>query len=350
MIDYWVECDCDAWVLDLKDRRRDIWQPQGSVTEEVKSKKELPREEPEDGNSKLENKKTLRPQATRDDKMSGAYQTFKILDLLWNLQDASGQLASRPKYWQKTTRASISTVAEVASGRRVGKGRPAHGENSNAAKANRRRKSHPSCVQGDNHTLEKAAYIKKHWEQLRVTAPGLPEKVPESIMRSGRVALAEIKANLPSYLQPFKFNFTPTVYSKGTSSHIPNLKGLSLPMSLISHPPSGATLPLHTPRCIPEKQAVHRAVRHSYGTRKNHRYPSGSTLIADSEFSAEDTIVVAAPLTPKVRRIKRMGSLGTILSSSPEIYHDAEEGPDESGSGTSQEYHDAIEWGATAGL
>jgi NAD-dependent SIR2 family protein deacetylase len=301
VIDYWVECDCDAWVLDLKDRRRDIWLPQGSVTDEVKSKRELPREESGDGNSKLENKKNLRPQATRDDKMSGAYHTFKILDLLWNLEDGSGQLASRPTYWQKTTRASIGTVAEVESSRRGGKGRQAQRENSNAAKTNRRRKSHPSCLQDDNHALEKVAYIKKHWEQLRVTAPGLPEKVPESIMRSGRVALAEIKANIPSYLRPFEFNFTPTAYGKVTSSHIPNLKGLSLPMNLISHPPSGVTLPLHSPRSVAEKQALHHAVRHSYGTRKNHRYSSDSILSADGEFSAEDTIVVAAPLTPKAR-------------------------------------------------
>jgi hypothetical protein len=35
-----------------------------------------------------------------------------------------------------------------------------------------------------------------------------------------------------------------------------------------------------------------------------------------------------------------MGSLGTILSSPPEIYHDAEEALDE---GSSQEYHDALE-------
>ena len=58
-------------------------------------------------------------------------------------------------------------------------------------------------------------------------------------------------------------------------------------------------------------------------------------------------LVVAAPLTPKSKRIKRMGSLGTILSSSPETYHDAQEGPDDTGSGSSQEFHDAIEWRAT---
>jgi NAD-dependent SIR2 family protein deacetylase len=349
IIDYWVECDCDSWVLDLKDRRGDIWLPQG-VTEELKSKRELPKDEPGEINPKSDNKKISRPQATRDDKMSGAYHTFKILDLLWNLKDDRGHLAGRSTYWQKGGRASICTAAEVQPSRRVSKGRPPKKENSNVAKASKRRKSYPRTVRDENleREREKVAYVRKQWEQLRIQAPSLPAEMPESVVRYGRVVLADLKANIPTFLQPFKFDFKPGAYSKDTSSsHLPNLKGLSLPpqMSLISHPPSGATLPLHSPRAVVEN----RAVNHSYSTRTNHRFSSDSTLVAGSDFSAEDTIVVAPPLTPKSRRIKRMGSLGTILSSSPEIYHDAEEGPNNAGSGNSQEFHDAIEWRATAG-
>jgi NAD-dependent SIR2 family protein deacetylase len=352
VIDYWVECDCDAWVLDLKDRRGDIWLPQGAAAEETKAKRELPkehsREEAVEAKPKSDIKKTTRPQATRDDKMSGVYHTFKILDLLWDLKDDRGQQASRPTYWQKASRVSIGAVPDLELSRRVRRGRPPKKEKNNATKAIKRRKSYPSCAQDENRLLEKVAFLTKQWEKLRVSAPGLPAKIPESVVRSGRVVLSELQANLPRFLQDFKFSFTPSVYSKDNSSYLPNLKGLSLPpqMSLISHPPSGVTLPLHSPRTVVEEKAV----SHPYYTRTSHRFSSDSTLVGDGEFSAEDTIVVAPPLTPKTRRIKRMGSLGTILSSSPEIYHDAQEGPDDAGSGTSQEYHDAIEWRPVAGI
>ena len=345
VIDYWVECDCDAWVLDLKDRREDIWLPQGTTSEEPKTQREPSREESAEVKPKPDTRKTVRPQSTRDDKMSGVYHTFKILDLLSDLTDDRGQQASRPTYWQKTSRASIGSVPDPEPSRRVGRGRPPRKEKGTVKKEARRRKSYPSCVQDDNREREKIEFLTKQWERLRVSAPGLPAKIPESVVRSGRVVLAEVQANLPSFLQPFKFNFTPGVYVKDTSSYLPNLKGLSLPpqMSLLSHPPSGITLPLHSPRPVVEFNAV----KHPYGTRASHRFSSDSTLVTDSEFSAEDTIVVAAPLTPKSKRIKRMGSLGTILSSSPETYHDAQEGPDDTGSGSSQEFHDAIEWRAT---
>jgi NAD-dependent histone deacetylase SIR2 len=347
VIDYWVECDCDSWVLDLKDRRGDIWLPQG-VVEEPKKKRVLSRENTGDTKQKSDEKKISRPQATRDDRMSGAYHTFKLLDLLGNLKDDRGQPAGRPTYWQKTSRASIGGVTEVRQGRKVPNGRGPQKENNNVAKATKRRKTYPSCVPEDNRDVERIAYLKEQWDQLRAKAPGLPARIPESVIRSGRVVLAEVEANLPSFLQPFKFTFDPGAYAKGTSSHIPNLKGLSLPpqMSLISHPPSGATLPLHSPTGGVGK----RTANHPYGTRTSHRFSSASTLVTESGCTAEDTIVVAPlPLTPKSKRIKRMGSLGTILSSSPEIYHDAEEGPDDADSGTSQDFHDAIEWRMTVG-
>lgn len=347
VIDYWVECDCDAWVLDLEDRRADISLPQG-IVEEPKKKRELSRENTGDTTQKPDEKKISRPQATRDDRMNGAYHTFKMLDLLWNLKDDRGQPAGRPTYWQKAPRASIGNAMDVQQGRKVSKARAPRKENNNTTKAAKRRKTYPSCMPDDNRDVDRIAYLEKQWDQLRVKAPGLPARIPESVIRSGRVVLAEVEANLPSFLQPFKFTFNPGAYAKGTSSHIPNLKGLSLPpqMSLVSHPPSGATLPLHSPTGEDAEKIAH----HSYGTRKSHRFSSASTFVAESECTAEDTIVVAPPpLTPKSKRIKRMGSIGTILSSSPEIYHDVEERPDDADSGTSQEFHDAIEWRTAVG-
>ena len=341
VIDYWVEWDCDAWVLDLKERRGDIWLPQSSTTEEAKNRRELSREDSREAKPKPDARRTSRPQATRDDKMSGVYHTFKILDSLRSLSDGRGHQANRSSYWQKPTRMSMPAAPTKEPTRKGTAAPTAKKESSGRARASKRRKSHPSTVRDDNHELEKIAFLTKQWEQLRTTAPSLPTKIPESVVQSGRVVLAELKANLPSFLTPFKFTFTPGGYSKGTSSHLPNLRGLSLPvgMNLISHPPSGATLPLHSPRTIVESKPMN----HAYGTRAAHRFSSESTLIADGEFSAEDTIIVA-PMTPNSKRIKRMGSLGKILSSSPEIYHDAEEGSDETRSGSSQEFHDAIEW------
>ena len=43
VIDYWVEMDCDAWVDDLRGRRGDLWERQGTL--KLPIQKELPREE-----------------------------------------------------------------------------------------------------------------------------------------------------------------------------------------------------------------------------------------------------------------------------------------------------------------
>lgn len=358
VIDYWVECDCDAWVLDLKSRRGDLWLPQG-VVEDTKSSKEQAKEKRKEPKPTAVNKKTVRPQSTRDDRMSGAYHTFKILDLLWKLRDDRGEIAPRPTYWQKRARASTGSIIETQApaSKRLSKNTQTK-KNNTSVITNNRRMSYPSYIHDENRDAEKIAYIEKQWEQLRVKAPGLPEKVPESVVRSGRVALSDL-SNLPLFLPSFKYSFNPGTYDITSSSHIPNLKGLSLPpqMSLLSHPPSGAKLPLHSPT----SESSMRVSSHSYSTR-NHRGSTKTTLatsstnvvdkklfvnnavIALGDFSAEDTIVVAPPpLTPKAKRIKRMGSLGTILSSSPEIYHDAQDRLDDAASRTSQEFHDAIE-------
>ncbi|ELR07007.1 hypothetical protein VC83_06774 [Pseudogymnoascus destructans] len=62
VIDYWVEWDCDAWVADLKQRRDDIWLPQGT-------KVEVPKDD----------KTPKNPSAMRQDHLNGAHLQWKIL-------------------------------------------------------------------------------------------------------------------------------------------------------------------------------------------------------------------------------------------------------------------------------
>ncbi|KAI9731611.1 MAG: hypothetical protein M1818_007741 [Claussenomyces sp. TS43310] len=67
IIDVWIEWDCDAWVEDLEERRKELWLPQGAQCEEKVEKVKAP---------------AKNPKATRPDAESGAYFTRKILDRL----------------------------------------------------------------------------------------------------------------------------------------------------------------------------------------------------------------------------------------------------------------------------
>ncbi|KFY24726.1 hypothetical protein V493_05051 [Pseudogymnoascus sp. VKM F-4281 (FW-2241)] len=64
VIDYWVEWDCDAWVADVKQRRDDIWIPQGTKLEAPKNGEENPE---------------------KDHGMNGAHLQLKILASLRKL-------------------------------------------------------------------------------------------------------------------------------------------------------------------------------------------------------------------------------------------------------------------------
>jgi NAD-dependent SIR2 family protein deacetylase len=85
VIDYWVEWDCDAWVVDLKERRKEIWLPLGA-SNGASSKEEKPRAVAKN------------PAATRPDVTNGAYLTMKIVDQLGRLSgrisDVTGQIRS----------------------------------------------------------------------------------------------------------------------------------------------------------------------------------------------------------------------------------------------------------------
>lgn len=91
VIDFWVEWDCDAWIVDLKERRKDIWLPHGASADG------LPREE---------RPKTVakNPAATRLDVMNGAYLTLKIVDQLGRI---SGRISDVANHVQSDEQASV---------------------------------------------------------------------------------------------------------------------------------------------------------------------------------------------------------------------------------------------------
>jgi hypothetical protein len=204
------------------------------------------------------------------------------------------------------------------------------------------------------------------WNHLRKFAPSLKSTPPET----GRIPLTELHINRDFPINNIFMNITRSFPSQ-SANRFPALEGLTL----LTHPPSGADLPIHTPKRV-EKPAVERKpITHSYGTRASVRRSGASTeptvsgpdsgisdgsttIVVDdtpsrpslpSWNSTEDTIIVASPaedekpptpptsdpMTPSTQRIKRMGSIGAILSS-------PEDGSSSSSSDTTV-YYDAVE-------
>lgn len=350
VIDYWVEWDCDAWVMDLKEKREDLWLPQGTRIEERR------RESSDD--VKPVSKNRPRPQATRDDKMNGVFVTFKILDTLGRFPDFEGQPASRFAYWDRPApRVSISELAKKPASK-VRKSLPASSKGT-AIAASKKRKSCPTFPRVEKPNREEAlkSTMMAQWTEIRRKFPALPEMPREPLKPLSDNPLSN-RVNFSGYHWSFH----------GASNHFPNLGGgkndwLSGPM-LVSHPPSGATLPLHhspkkavpaPPRQPAPKSALSRPTNHAYHTRSSRGVSNADTIVVDdseargqtSWSNEDDTIVVATeelydsktnlptppksgPLTPSSQRIKRMGSIGAIMSSSAssegdDVFYDAPE-------------------------
>jgi hypothetical protein len=340
-IDYWVEWDCDEWVLDLKQRRPDIWLPQGAQEEEKRRDSTA--------ESKPPSKRPSRPQATRDDKSNGAYCTFKILDTLGSFTDSDGQRSSRSRYFDKLPPRVSNASMKVESLKKAAKpktqqSRPKQNQSSTrapreAANTSKKRKSYPSAV-ADSKPIDpvRAASL---WENIRRLAPELPVEVPST----GRVSLSEITANIRSWYKPFAFN--------ASSNQFPAVGAADWgvqQMNLMTHPPSGVSLPLHKGGKKNAEVARRATISHSYSTRASRRRSAESTIVVEGGgHPSSDTIVVklnslgqdgtlpTSPIsdvmTPSSQRIKRIGSIGAILSSSPSegnssgisVYHDAME-------------------------
>jgi hypothetical protein len=188
------------------------------------------------------------------------------------------------------------------------------------------------------------------WTEIRRKFPGLPEMPREPLKQLSN------NVNFSGYHWSFH----------NGSNQFPNVGGgkIGWPSDkmLLSHPPSGATLPLHhsPKKAVPApppppapKSLLSRPTNHAYRTRSSRGFSNADTIVVDdSEAQAqttwsneEDTIVVATeemddskitlptppesgPLTPSLQRIKRMGSIGAILSSSSseeDVFYDAPE-------------------------
>lgn len=397
VIDYWVEWDCDAWVMDLKQRREDIWLPQGTV-EELKKRQSLETRNPRE--SLGETKSRARPQCMRDDKMNGAWVTFKILDTLRMFPDANGKTSDRPLHPDKfvphkfrTSLASnkesysekppptknntihikqnpapkrktksmsaVTSLAAVAAPRGIKKRQsmPSKPTRSKSANAKGKQAGGHEAMDLDDEQREKdashVADVRAQWEKLRVIVPTL--KLPPE------QALGFLKRNLSTNASSFPH------YS--TSNDFPNLGGWDFKrvenwdlegMNLLTHPPSGTSLPsiqneLPPPRSPTPKFTPVPVSNHAYTTRSSRRlaeasnseqtptaWPgsrAGDTVIQSRE-PAEETLPTppasgasSDPVTPtsSSQRIKRMGSIGAILSSpaeesAGEVWHDASEG------------------------
>ncbi|RKF59836.1 putative hst3 protein [Erysiphe neolycopersici] len=82
-IDYWVGWDCDKWVMDLKERNKELWMPQGASGKNLtKRKLGTP--------SNLQEVKRVKLRDTYDDKSCAAYCVSKIMSSL--AQKDSGPL------------------------------------------------------------------------------------------------------------------------------------------------------------------------------------------------------------------------------------------------------------------
>ena len=393
-IDYWVGWDCDEWVSDLKERRPDVCLAPGSQQEEQKERRQS------SGGPKEPRKYVSRPQATRDDQKNGCYHTFKILDILGKIADVDGGMAKRPVYWQDLRRLT-GDARDVSKPRKTSMSRPLPSTTNAAAKSSSRtttttttksksapaRKPLPISKTPANTSKKRKSYSslardEKNltaiaiWQELREHAPGLSEYPPECTVRTRRLPLLDLQQNMHSYLKPFSHGRSGalTKYKQSSPSYIPNLSSFESRMAsmpnLTSHPPSGLDIAYKTP-----KQPLPRP-SHAYGTRSVRRFSEDSTIIVQSEpksqsqkapaisrlsygstCSNETTIVVEAPLgyqepsqeptppdsapmtpEPDSQRIKRMGSIGAILSS-PNMFESAEESPDTRSS--LQEFFDA---------
>jgi hypothetical protein len=422
-IDYWVEWDCDDWVLDLKQRRKDLWLPQGSQVEI--HRKDSTSDVKMERTSKTPRTQGLRPQAVRDDKMNGIYHTFKILDSLRQFEDSSGRISTRPIYWEKPVKVSIAPVTKAELSKDVRKSLPAARKTSRPANS-KKRKSCPSSLPIDKST-EKA--LDEVWKDLRKKAPSLGSERPET----GKILVRDLLCNRGFPIHNLFMHYRRS-FPDQSANRFPELNGLSL----LTHPPFGTNISIHTPKKVEKLVFKTKPISHSYGTRSSARVsersaeltpsdplpastvdidPSHSfvpavpldmntTIVADLDFddtfphtslpaaisrretavimdditvkssprmpgesntivvddipspraSNEDTIVVITspsidekppspltgdPMTPIERRIKRMGSIGAILSS-------PEDGSSSDASAAT-EYFDAVEDTAPCG-
>ncbi|CZS88442.1 uncharacterized protein RAG0_00192 [Rhynchosporium agropyri] len=380
VIDYWVEWDCDKWVIDLKSRRDDLWLPPGAITADRRKSAGAgagPTSRRKSGDSAVEPKAPKkRPQCWRDDKQNGAYFVFKILDQLGTFQNDEGQTTQRKKYWTgPPLRASLPTKK----GKSV-KSEPVKGTfrikftnlqkplvmTGDFAPNMKKLKSAPAPpAEAEYPQNTHATIVTNYWQNLRSLAPELGQaplylQAPLLQFKGNiRPEYTQFNGEAPVYQKPFAFN--------SSSNHLPNIGSLSAwaieKMNPASHPPVGAAFPLiHTPKSqksvnIPSPpllnlQPEERKIEHSYVTRASKRFSTADTIVVhtsegsdgaegamistkkDASDVVEVAIIVGEPIveqeatgTPISDRIKGRCSIDAIISSPEDgtTWHDAQE-------------------------
>ncbi|KAF7866721.1 hypothetical protein EAF04_005563 [Stromatinia cepivora] len=340
VIDYWVEWDCDAWVLDLKKRRSDIWQPYTNATQNIASKDPAPSKQ----RNASEKTPAYRPQCKRDDKTNAVHFTFKILDDLRKLKDTGGNGSERPMYWvpfdRKAFRASTGQIPEQkpikksrASILPIRKGRkslPAssHIKPPSAAITSRSKKQQtipedtPVANTPSTESHRSGAWLEDFLFKSvrRITNNTLSESLLDSLR--ARVPFERLAENVPGNSIGYKRSFRDIGVDGGPDGiGLPNLRGLQHSkisikgMSLSSLPPTGspesgrkdkgkgkmverASSPLD-----PDQNTIvvqpRQVMKHSYGTRSKRSSRTGGDEEqyardgdADGSATAGDTIVV----------------------------------------------------------
>ncbi|EPE28313.1 DHS-like NAD/FAD-binding protein [Glarea lozoyensis ATCC 20868] len=267
VIDYWVEWDCDSWVVDLKQRRQDIWLPQGTV-QDIKPKREpvapMRKKEPVEAAPKgtsdenlTANGKKRRWQCLRDDDANGAIVTLKILDTLRLFLDSGGAIARRGPYFKKPDKPASRCSLPIP---KPTKREPA---------PKRRTKSLARL----NTTPLPSGGIRKR--------PSLPRKqhlVPAGMGReSNEHSKFRFLQNRPrqsgpgplSAISPFKapdprsFLSKTHFFSNSNSNHMPNIMSTA-EMNLLSLPPRGVDPPAHTPKDVPRLEATIATASHAH--------------------------------------------------------------------------------------
>lgn len=330
VIDYWVQWDCDAWVLDLKGRRADIWLPRGAAKN---LKKKEAKQKPEPKN----------PVSLRDDKHNGVYLTLKSLDSLAKFKDAEGKESPRSRYHAKRSfeKGAIPTDKRPPT---IQVQLPARDPKPLASETVVKSKKRPRLDDDELDTLgddklngvHLLSTIMKSLKGIRYFSPG-------------RQPLEQLSRNLNS--SPQTSSSSDKSRSK-SPSYYPNLPGLQWPFKKMA---AHLLPPYCTPSTKPYRTPSHSSLRslrehtNSSSPSETDHWPSDTIVVSGSPNSqdaivvevpgeTQDAIVVAVPhvpqrrreerqlpsprassdsLTPKSQRSKTIRNMDCILSSPP---------------------------------
>ncbi|KAH8803213.1 hypothetical protein F5884DRAFT_499792 [Xylogone sp. PMI_703] len=324
IIDYWVQWDCDAWVRDLKERRADIWLPQGTKMPKGKETKEKP--EPKN------------PTAVRDDKQNGVYLTFKALDALAKIRDSQGNAAPRAAYYGKKQSEHI-TIPPLKGKSDIQVVLPAHDPKLSAAETIANSKKRPYRPNATRDDKKNGVYL--------VTR--IIESLRGIISSATKLPLKPRSHNLPT----FSSSYSGSADRGKSPSYFPVIPGLAWPS------PEKINLPSRSPsEYLTPRTHIYRTPSHSSSKSVldpvNSSSPSGAdhwpsdTIVVSRSPNSQDAIVVDIPgetqdaivvmnprgsqrrqqqeqlpsprassdsMTPKSQRIKHIGSIDCILSS-----------------------------------